>query len=210
LLKYCPGVDPGKVHVVHHGNRLLANEVSSPLNDGQYLLFVGQRKGYKNFSQMLEQISVVLQETPGLQLFCVGGSPFSSEELENIARLRLQGRVQYKMVESDEALTNIYQHAVCFIFPSQYEGFGLPVIEAMACNCPVVLNQASSLPEVGGDAAVYFNSADAVSLPNAVFRLLRDDALRSSMIEKGRTRAAQFTWKKSAEAHLKIYQSLLA
>ncbi|MBN8676876.1 MAG: glycosyltransferase family 4 protein [Chitinophagales bacterium] len=210
LLHFCPEVDPGKVHVVHHGNHLTATSGSKPHSAAPYLLFVGQRKGYKHFLWMLEQLEPLLKEFTEMQLVCVGGGQFDDPEQASIDALGLRSRVHYRLVQSDEALAGIYQGAFCFIFPSLYEGFGMPVLEAMACGCPVVLQQGSSLPEVGGDAALYFQATEPGSLAIAIWQLLGDEQLRQNMIKKGMDRARMFTWEKSVQAHLHIYQSICA
>ncbi|HLP95717.1 MAG TPA: glycosyltransferase family 1 protein [Saprospiraceae bacterium] len=210
LLRFCPEVDPGKIYVVHHGNHLTAQPAFKPEGGAPYLLFVGQRKGYKHFIWMLEQLVPVLKEYPELLLVCVGGGQFDETEQASITALGLESRVHYRLVQSDEALAGLYQGAFCFIFPSLYEGFGMPVLEAMACQCPVVLQQGSSLPEVGGDAALYFQANQPESLALAVRQLLDDEQLRQNMIKKGMERARMFTWEKSVQAHLDIYQSICA
>lgn len=208
LLRFCPDLDPDKVKVIHHGNSLhYEAEPVQPFYP--YLLFVGQRKAYKNFSWMVEQLADLLRSEPELQLICVGGSNFDPSEMEQFSRLGITGKVQYRIVRSDEELAEVYHRAACFIFPSQYEGFGIPVLEAFGCACPVVLNRSSSLPEVGGEAALYFTEHSPGSLEAAVHRILSDTALREKMIKSGKLRVQEFTWQKSAAQHLLVYQSLV-
>ncbi len=216
LLRFCPAVDPAKIHVIHHGNALhhLAikdNTYHSTLTPklAPYLLFVGQRKAYKNFAWMVEQLADLLQSLPELRLVCVGGSMFDPGESEQFAQLGIAQKVQYLRVGSDAELAQVYSQAACFIFPSQYEGFGIPVLEAFACGCPVVLNRKSSLPEVGGEAAAYFEEENQGSLALAVQRVLDDTAYRKEMIEMGYERAKQFTWQHSAAQHLAVYQTII-
>lgn len=212
LLRFCPDVDPAKIHVIHHGNSLnfkagtatsLSTQYTPP-----YLLFVGQRKAYKNFSWMVTQLAELLRKEKGLQLICVGGSDFNPEEHLLLKNLGIAQKVQYKVVGSDPELAALYCQAACFIFPSQYEGFGIPVLEAFACGCPAVLNRASSLPEVGGDAAVYFEEKVAGSLENAVRRVLNEKPFRDTLVKAGITRVQQFSWEQSVAKHLAVYQSV--
>ncbi len=225
LLRFCPQIDPAKIHVIHHGNSLqsspndqcllsnaqcLMTNVQCPMsNFSPYLLFVGQRKAYKNFSWMLEHLADLLRLEKDLRLVCVGGSEFDEVEIAQMKRLAIVHKVQYTTVNSDLELSNLYSQAACFIFPSQYEGFGIPVLEAFACGCPVVLNRASSLPEVGGDAASYFEEKEPDSLEKAVRRILEDADFRKKMIELGRERVKAFSWEQSVAKHLGVYQTIV-
>jgi glycosyltransferase involved in cell wall biosynthesis len=208
LLRFCPDIDASKVFVAHHGNALLRPPGATHAVQGNYLLFVGQRKAYKNFLWMAAELAGLLHSEKDLQLWCVGGSDFDANENEQLARLGIASKVLYKKVGSDDALADIYAGARCFIFPSQYEGFGIPVLEAFGCGCPAVLNRCSSLPEVGGDAAIYFDEKAPGSLETAVRNVLYDTALRKEVIQRGYERAAAFTWEKSVARHLEVYQSL--
>ncbi len=215
LLRFCPDLDPNKIHVIHHGNSMRPGQlddsnVDSPnIPKSQYLLFVGQRKAYKNFTWMLEHLAALFRLKPDLKLVCVGGSAFDATEQQLIAKLGLTEKIRYVTVGSDRELAQLYSKASCFIFPSQYEGFGIPVLEAFACSCPVVLNRASSLPEVGADAALYFETAKPESLELAVLQILDDGAIREDLIARGRARVQLFTWEQSVAKHLAVYQSLV-
>lgn len=213
LLRFCPEIEVSKIHVIHHGNSLQAmSNVQYPMSNVQkrpYLLFVGQRKAYKNFSWMIEHLAELLCSEKDLQLVCVGGAAFDETEKEQLRRLGLMDKVHYLTVRSDAELAGWYSSASCFIFPSQYEGFGIPVLEAFACGCPTVLNRASSLPEVGGGAAAYFEEKEAGSLAAAVRRILEDGTFRKTLVERGLQRAEQFSWASSAAKHLAVYQSIV-
>lgn len=215
LLHFYPALDPNKIKVIHHGNSMKPienwseNGTNSLKNNFPYLLFVGQRKAYKNFHWMLEQIAGLLQAEPALQLICVGGSTFDAQELARFEHHGLQQKIHYRSITSDLELAALYQQASCFIFPSQYEGFGIPVLEAFACGCPCVLNHKSALPEVGGDAALYFDENQADSLENAIRRILEDSALRNNLRDLGLKRVQQFTWQASAVKHLELYQTVV-
>lgn len=208
LLRFCPEIDPAKIHVIHHGNGLAPRQSAPLVSESPYLLFVGQRKSYKHFSWMVTQLADLLRTEKDLQLICVGGSAFDEQERAQFTALGLTNKIRYRVVSSDEELADVYHQAVCFIFPSQYEGFGIPVLEAFACNCPAVLNRASSLPEVGGDAAVYFEENRPETLETAVRSILENAVYRETLISKGIARAKQFTWGHSAAKHLAVYQSI--
>lgn len=209
LLRFCPEIDPAKIHVIPHGNAMQRLENSVPSVSKPYLLFVGQRKAYKNFAWMLNELSQLLLSKSDLQLICVGGGNFDAQELAQIKDLGLAQKVQYQRVTTDVSLAELYSHAACFIFPSQYEGFGIPVLEAFACGCPAVLNRASSLPEVGGDAAAYFEESKPGDLSAVVEQVITDVTFRNAYVEAGLKRAQQFTWAKSAAQHLAVYQSIV-
>jgi glycosyltransferase involved in cell wall biosynthesis len=215
LLRFCPDLDPNKIHVIHHGNSMRLGPASLPMIEypnipiSQYLLFVGQRKAYKNFSWMLEHLAGLLQSKHDLRLVCVGGSAFDATEQQLISKLGLIEKVQYVTVGSDRELAQLYSKAACFIFPSQYEGFGIPVLEAFACGCPVILNRASSLPEVGADAALYFETARPETLETSIRQILDDRVFREDLLARGRARVQQFTWEQSVAKHLAVYQSLV-
>jgi glycosyltransferase involved in cell wall biosynthesis len=112
------------------------------------------------------------------------------------------------MIINDQVLANYYEHALFFCFPSLYEGFGIPVLEAFACGCPVLLSSGGSLPEIGGDAAHYFIPTNTDSLIMEANKLLCDESLRKNLVKKGYARLKRFSWDKSYNAHLKIYESV--
>ena len=120
----------------------------------------------------------------------------------------LEGSIIFPGHVSDADLVALYQMATCLVFPSLYEGFGLPVLEAMMAGCPVITSNTSSLPEVAGDAALLVDPLDAMQIYEAMNRLLRDEAMRQDMAEKGRVRAAQFSWQETARKTQDVYLSL--
>lgn len=211
ILRYFPEIDPNKITVIHHGNSMMLSGTvpAIRLEPSPYLLFVGQRKAYKNFAGMVEEIAPILQESVDLKLVCIGGTTFDESENAQLQRLGIAEKVIYKRISSDEALAAYYSHAECFIFPSNYEGFGIPVLEAFACSCPVILNRASSLPEVGGEAALYFDSSLTGNLRETLSQFLADRALRDELISKGLERVKAFTWARSAARHLEAYKSVV-
>ena len=110
---------------------------------------------------------------------------------------------------NDTILKNLYKNAQAFIFPSLYEGFGLPVLEAFSCGCPVILNNSSSLPEIGGDGAIYFEPGDRESIICAVETVLFNEKFREDLIKKGYERLKFFSWEKTADSTKKVYNNLL-
>lgn len=201
------GVDPAKVDVVHHGFGWAAPPAPPPPLPERYLLYTGTRFAYKNWAFFVEAIAPLLRDVPDLHLVCVG-APFSAEERAHVGRLGLADRVVPAVVR-EGALRAVYAGAVAFAYPSLYEGFGIPVLEAFAEGCPAVLARASSLPEVGGEAALYFDPRDAASIRDALARLLGDPALRAELVARGRARVAEFTWERACAATAETYRRAL-
>ena len=210
------GIDPERIRVIYLGNPFenlsgstKNNKLSeSPLFKKPYLLFVGGRSGYKNFNFFIESVAGILQKNEDLQVVCAGSFPFTEKERKFLKNLNILNKVHYIRI-NDKILKNLYKNARAFIFPSQYEGFGLPVLEAFSCGCPVLLNNSSSLPEVGCDAALYFTPGDRESLICAVNRILYDEKCREDLITKGTARSKFFSWENTADSTKKIYADLI-
>jgi glycosyltransferase involved in cell wall biosynthesis len=173
-----------------------------------YLLFVGFRGVYKNFDLFFEAVGGLLRDKD-LFLVCAGGGAFNSREKALIERLRLSGRV-FQTSFDDRRLARLYKNALAFVFPSLYEGFGLPILEAFACGCPVVLSRSSSFPEVAGEAGAYFDPSDRDSIRLAVEAVIEDEELREKIIKKGYEQLSKFTWEKTVEMTKAVYQKALS
>jgi len=139
----------------------------------------------------------------------VGGGRFTTAELNQIDRLNLAGRV-VQVDLSDQSMPGAYAHAAAFVFPSRFEGFGLPVLEAMACGAPTLLARATSLPEVGGPAAAYFAPNDADELASELDATLSDSARSERMREEGLQWSRQFPWSRTAGQTADVYRQVLA
>ena len=210
LLHFFP-VNPDKVKVVPLGTTishyvLTPDQQKAPM-DASYLLYVGKRGLYKNFNGFFRAIQPVLRRHPDLQVICCGGGAFTPEEQRLFQEARLAERVHFRPL-TDAGLINLYQHALAFVFPSLNEGFGIPVLEAYSAGCPVVLSDRSSLPEVGADAALYFDPENDESIADAIERVVSDDALRADLRRKGSERLSHFSCDKTAQQTLEVYQSL--
>lgn len=173
----------------------------------KYVLYVGSRRGYKDFPVLAKAFAQIALPADGVVLVAVGGGAFSPEESREFRRLGIEERVRQADLTDDE-LEGAYAHADCFVYPSRYEGFGLPTLEAMASGCPTILARSSSHPEVGGDAAMYFTPADVDDLASALGRVSRDADQRRAMRDAGLLRAADFTWRRTAELTAQAYASL--
>lgn len=170
-----------------------------------FFLYVGQRSGYKNFLLLLKAFSHLSSTCKEVNLNVFGGGPFNSEELRLISELGVEKRV-IKVDGDDEALKTQYHEAHAFIYPSLYEGFGIPILEAMAVGCPVITSNTSSMPEVAGGAALLFDPSNCESLENAMSEIVSSSHLRDTLIIKGHARAAQFSWLETARQTLNLYK----
>ena len=133
---------------------------------------------------------------------------FSAEEVERIGQLGLTDRIVHHSA-SEMEMKLLYRDALFFIFPSLYEGFGMPILEAMALDCPTVISDASCFPEIAGDATLYFDPKDVDSMVDSMVKMTEDSELRNKIIELGRERVKDFSWEKCANQHIDVYRSLL-
>jgi glycosyltransferase involved in cell wall biosynthesis len=171
-----------------------------------YILFTGLRTGYKNFSAFVSAVAPLLVKYD-LNLLCTG-TPFYDEEKHLLDDLNISDRTRICRFVSDEELAKLYSKAIAFVFPSLYEGFGIPVLEAFASQCPAVLSNTSSLPEIGGDAAVYFDPHSTDDMRNKIERVICSSSLQDELIKKGKERLKQFSWEKCALETMEVYNSL--
>lgn len=203
-------INPEKIEVIHHGYSALShqmkeiNKIKSP-----YLLFVGERAGYKCFLPMLNSISTWLKDN-NFQLIVVGGKQFSTEELAVIEKNNLSPSVQLLEMVNDDELLWLYKHAEAFIFPSLYEGFGLPILEAFAAECPVVLPEASCFPEVAGDAGFFYQSNIKDSLVISIESAVFNTQLKKEKIIAGLEQIKKFSWQQSVSKHINVYQDAIS
>ena len=175
-----------------------------------YLLHVGNRGGYKDGAALLSAFLRLAPKFPDLTLLLVGGGDLTVDERKMIDRSHVdQGRIR-QISLPDHLIPSAYAHATITVFPSQYEGFGLPAVEAMACASPLVLANTSSLPEVGGDAAIYFPPGDDQMLAELLAEVLRNEEQRKEMGSRGVSRAQAFTWEAFTLANVDAYQQVLS
>jgi glycosyltransferase involved in cell wall biosynthesis len=211
ILELYPDLDNSKIDLVPLASSVsLQNEwlnTAPPIVPYPYLLFVGIRYNYKNFTFFLRSIHSLLAKNK-LHLVCAGGGAFSESERLLIKDLGLTDLVFQKNF-SDQELPLVYKHARAFIFPSEYEGFGMPVLEAMACGCPVILANNGAFREVGGEAALYFDLNDEQMLKDCVERVLLDETLRNQLIKAGWKREKLFSWDLTAKGYYKTIQNVL-
>ncbi len=176
-----------------------------------YLLYVGSLKGYKNISSLLKAFALlrVRRDIPQ-RLLILGDDAQSLHGLaEECLQLGIRDRTDFVPHVGQELLPSVYAAADLLVMPSKIEGFGLPVLEAMACGTPVICSRAASLPEVGGEAVMYFDPQSPEDLAETIEQVLSSRELIESLRARGLQRAALFTWKKSIEKHIQVYRTVL-
>ena len=207
-LIHCYGTPSAPVVVTHLGVDQVFFEAERPAGSAlpsRYLIYVGHRSGYKDFNLLLEALPALPAD---LCLVAVGGGPWSDQEVSRARELEVSQRIS-RVDMGDRDLARAYAGASALVITSRCEGFGLTVLEAMAAGTPVVAAAAGALPEVGGDAAHYFEAGDSAALATAVSSAIGNEADRRDLIYRGRIRAHQFTWARTAELTAAAYQSIL-
>lgn len=203
------GVDERKIHVVYHGSPQYKEEPIKRLVGYSYYLYMGTRGCYKNFIPMLTDFAAYWKKGYTEKLICTGPE-FSVDELTIINQLGVRDKVvHYRASDSD--VRSLYAYAVAFIYPSLYEGFGMPILEAFSCGCPVLLNRKSCFPEIAGDAALYFDSDGHNSDLTEVLENMTAFSMekRNELIRKGYERNMLFSWTESARKLVDIYESVI-
>lgn len=203
------GIDSSKIEVVYHGAPKKVQFNAAPLFHFPYILYVGNRRLYKNFVPFAQECSKLFDIYPDLHLVCTG-IPFTKEETALLTNLHIYNKTHHRRV-SDKAMANLYRNAVAFVYPSLYEGFGLPILEAFTYNCPILLTPYSCFPEIAGDAALYFEMKEGKSNFVDVFREFYSFAEedRKNLIDKGTERLKLFSWEKSAKKLIDVYKQLI-
>lgn len=206
------GIDESKISVVHLGvDSAFAEQPAIDTNIGErpFLLYVGGRGGYKNFETMLRAISEDQRLANDFDIVAFGGGRFSESEHKLIEALNFrQGQVM-QISGSDQVLVQLYRDAAAFVYPSLYEGFGLPPLESMMCDCPVISSNTSSMPEVIGAAGEYFDPNNTSSLSQAISNVVYSPIRKQQLIDAGKERVKLFTWNKCALETLDVYKKLI-
>jgi glycosyltransferase involved in cell wall biosynthesis len=203
------GIPDSKIEVVYLGNSLnLSLRANTNIElPKKYVLFVGSRVGYKNFDKFTESVIPILKKDTGLNIVCVGDK-FSTKEIATFDKLGVKNRFfQYSV--HDEVLAQIYSKAEAFVFPSMYEGFGIPILESFACGCPAILSNCSSFPEVAEDAAIYFDPYSIEDMTSAIEKVVYNNEIKNNLIKKGNERIKTFSWDKAALETKKVYESVV-
>lgn len=195
-------INPSKISVVHHGYSHAKTSVNKLFEN--YILFVGERNYYKNFIPFVQAAAPLLHKDKQLKVICTGKS-FSKKEIDLFISLNINTQLIHCNA-SDQMLFSLYRHALVFVFPSLYEGFGIPILEAFANNCPICLSNASCFPEVAGEAAVYFDPLDKESILNAISSVIYNPALAENLRIAGQLRIRQFNIEKMVSETCAIYR----
>jgi glycosyltransferase involved in cell wall biosynthesis len=204
-------VPKDKISVVHQGYSLTtegAEEVVAVVGS-PYILYVGNRKSYKNAERLFRVYAESSVLRNNFRLVFFGGEPLTESEYHMMKKLSLSADNVVHLTGGDGVLTDLYSGATAFVYPSLYEGFGIPTLEAMSLNCPVVCSNTSAIPEVVGDAAELFNPEDEGEMLKAIHNVVTSPARTADLIERGRVRCKQFSWDKCAIETLNVYTQVL-
>lgn len=215
IIRFYPSIEKEKISVVYNGfdAELFSRKSSEDdfeklskkyeLSARSYLLYVGAIQPRKNLPVLIEAFGKVKEKNKRLKLLIAGSEAWKSEStLKKISNSRFKEDIIITGTLSFEDIAVLYKNALIFIFPSLYEGFGIPVLEAMASGIPVISADNSSLREVGGDAALYFKSEDSAELADVIESVIEDEIMRNLLVEKGIERVKNFSWEKCAKETL--------
>jgi len=192
---------------------LLASTIKK--NDNIYIkkkfedcfLFIGSRFGYKNFEKLLKVFSISDRLNKNFKIICYGGEKLSASESKLISQHKMEKKILFYN-DKDYDLTYLYQNVKCLIFPSLYEGFGLPILEAMSVGCPVLSSNGGSLSEVGGESCIYFDPTSTESIKQACENFINSETLPKKLIIEGLNRSSLFSWKNCASQTFDKYINL--
>jgi glycosyltransferase involved in cell wall biosynthesis len=204
-------IPPEKIEVTYLAASINKSLASSNLKVNlpvKYILFVGNRDFYKNFNNFILAVEPLLKEHKDLFLICAGGGIFTKEEEKFFQSKQVENKILHKGAD-DITLATLYANALAFIFPTLYEGFGIPALEAMNCDCPVVMSNTSSLPEVGGDAAIYFDPANIEDMREKITSVIFNRDLRDELILKASIQRERFSFERTAKQTLEVYKRFL-
>lgn len=202
------GVEERKIKVIYLANSLTAEVREMPLIDEPYILYVGGRGGYKNFRILLKAYGTSKRINEQFGLVTFAGEVSAGAEAEEMERLGVSERIRH-INGDDSTLCNLYRYAQVLVFPSLYEGFGLPLLEAMHYGCPVIASNRASMPEVVGDAGILFDPDDEHALIDVLEKVLFDTGLRNRLIASGYRREKEFGWDIAAGKTLDVYKALV-
>jgi len=208
------GICVKKIHTIHLGTPVFPKEAECGTEQGndlpsRYFLFVGTLDPRKNFERIFKAFELLKPLSRRLHLIIVGGEGWKNREfLEMVSKHPLKTQIHMPGYLPRRQLLSYYRNAICLMFPSLYEGFGLPILEAMSCGAPVITSNVSSMKEVAGSAALLVNPYDTGAIAEAMNKLLKDEQLRERLISMGFQRAKEFSWKKCAEQTLKVLNTI--
>lgn len=205
-------VDPAKTSVVHLGFKLTAQpqtEFRIEASSRPFLLYVGSRVAYKNFDGLLRAYASSASLRRDYDLVCFGGGSLTTQEKDLLQNLGISSDCVRQVSGDDALLASYYRAASVFVYPSLYEGFGIPPLEAMSFDCPVVCSNVSSIPEVVGDAGEMFDPHNPASIRMAIEKVVDSSTLRAELIARGQQRIKLFSWERCARETLDVYRRVL-
>ena len=204
-------IDPKIISTIYLGYSLQSHESfeEPPKISDPYILYVGERRPeYKNFKRLLQAYASRQVIFDNFKLVCCGVKSFSDDEIEIIKSFNIDDNHFTHISGDDKTLANLYTHASAFVYPSLYEGFGIPPLEAMSFSCPVVCSDTSSIPEIVADAGKYFNPYELESIADALEKVLFSQERTEELIIRGKERVNYFSWDTCAEQTQLVYDSL--
>jgi len=205
-------IPDNKIKVVYNGyeKQLQSSKVKKQSLNSPYVLYVGTLQPRKNVSTLIRAFNRFQKNNSGFKLVIVGRKGWLYREIfELVKQLKIENSVVFTDYIPDSDLIELYRHAFCFVLPSLYEGFGIPILEAMSYDCPVISSKVSSLPEIGGNACLYFNPKNEKELLKKLGDIKESKTLRSNLIKKGREQIKKFSWQKCANETLEIIKTVI-
>jgi glycosyltransferase involved in cell wall biosynthesis len=207
---------PDKISVVYPGTPIVTEQNDSPVFEDEklpekYFLFVGTLEPRKNLKAIFHAFALLDAEKEDISLVIIGNIGWKNKDVMSLLKThRYRSRIHFAGYVNNARLSFIYKNALCLLFPSLYEGFGFPILEAMNYGVPVITSNVSSMPEVAGDAALLVDPNDVQGLADAMNKVLANDDLRNTLKSKGHERAKKFSWKHSAEETLEIFEKVMS
>lgn len=211
-------VSKDKVYITYPGIKSLQIHKTKSMDELQkkfgipkkFILFVGTIQPRKNIGMLIQAFSKIAEKYKDVDLVIVGKKGWLFEPIFKLPQeISIESRVHFLDFVSDEDLAAFYKNAICFVLPSLYEGFGLPILEAMQHGCPVITSSVSSLPEAGGDAALYVDPKDKDDIAKKIAELIENENLRKELVKKGYMHLKKFSWEKSAKETLSVLESIV-
>ena len=208
VLEYYPFINPEKIKVIYNGVNNDFHRLENETSASKVLLYIGGRNIHKNFPYVLKLLSSEYCMNNNFSLIIIGGGSLTHNEVKLIKTYGIYDKVKQLNHQTNKQLNKIYNSAFALIYPSFYEGFGIPPLEAMSAGCPVICSNTSSLPEIMEESVLYIDPDD-ISLGLKHIKILENKKTREKIIKKGFIQAKRFTWEKTGLATLKLYDNLL-
>lgn len=209
LIELFPKIDESKISVIYNGvsdeyfTGAKCNGTDLPFEKGTYIIFIGNRQTYKRFD-----IAIDVSAKLSLNLLIIGGGELSKKELLELNNKL--GSTKYKFINkiNNSGLNILYNNALCLLYPSMYEGFGLPVLEAQKAGCPVVAFNGSSISEIAGNSATLFNKHSVIEISNLISKISDDEIFREHIIQEGLVNSSKFSWDNNYKQIINLYSNL--